>query len=422
MNTKQIRVVAGILGVVALSAPPTLARGSNVIFNNLRGTLHVSQGVPCNGVVTATTSIADGRMHIQPMLVRADVIGPDAVFDLSLLELFFTPFSVQHECVGLKVNVEFLAIGVRLANTIRFTGQSLGDGRYRFRIPRREFLVHRSVVTNLPVPQPMTDYDRPSEDVTGEFDMRRGTADLHVVLSSRLRFRLGCVHKRCLIDEVRDGTQTANVRGQLHHPGTDSDDDGVADLKDNCPLVPNATQVPVATPELTPPADLTVASCQPSDIGTAEARDVCRARPVAISNNASPKFVVGPNIVTWRASDGIEPPVFARQQVTVSGMDTMPPTLSCTPTGQPRRRRVVANDDCGGSLTLKLGTFVLENGEVIQIEETGKPGVRLLGTVGNDGIRHFQVGKGQALVVATDDSGNVARAACGVPLDVTPRK
>jgi hypothetical protein len=228
------------------------------------------------------------------------------------------------------------------------------------------------------------------------------------------------VKKRCVIDEVHEGTQTANVSGQLLDRGTDTDSDGVADLADNCPMVPNPAQSPIATPVLTPPADLTVDSCQPSGIGVPEANDVCRARPVVTSNNASPKFVVGPNIVAWRASDGIVPPVFAQQRVTVAGPDTRPPTLACTPVGHPRRYRPTAEDDCGGRLTLKLGTFLLENGEEIQIEETGKPGVRLIGTVGKFGIKHYQVGKGESLVLATDDSGNIARAACGVPVDILP--
>jgi hypothetical protein len=417
-----MRLVAGVVSAMVLSAPVSQARGPNLIINNLRGSLHVSQRVPCGGVVEATTSIADGIMHNSPSLVRADVIGPNTVFDLTRLDMFFTPFSIQRECLGLNVNLVFTEIGVRLASVIRFTGQSIGDGRYRFMIPKRQFLVYESVATNLPVPQPMTDYKRPSEDVTGEIDLRRGTAQLHVVLSSRLRFRLGCVHKRCVIDEIHDGTQTTDVTGVLHPPDADTDADGSADLVDNCPLVPNATQSPIATPRLTAPNDVTVSSCQASDLGTPDASEVCRNRPLAISNNSSPKFVIGPNIVTWRATDGIAPPVFDQQVVTVAGADTRPPTLACTPVGHPRRYRPTAEDDCGGRLTLKLGTFVLENGEQIQIEETGKPGVRLVGKVGNDGVRHFLVGKGEALVLATDDSGNVARAACGVPVDILPRK
>jgi hypothetical protein len=426
MNTKRMGLVAGVLSAIVLSAPlalaQTQAQGSNLIVTNLRGSLRVSQGVPCGGVVEATTSIADGRMHISPTLVRGDVSGADTVFDLTRLDMFFTPFAVEAECLGVKVNVEFREIGVRLAGAIQFTGQNLGDGYYRFVIPRQQFLIYESVVTNLPVPQPMSGYKRPSEDVTGEIDTRRGTVELHVALSSRLRFRLGCVGDRCAIDEVHDGRQTTDIAGSVHVPGTDRDGDGVPDLTDNCPLVPNATQSPIATPVLTPPADVALSSCAAHNTGLAEATDVCHARPVAITYNAPATFAMGPNLVTWRASDGIDPPVFAQQRVTISGADTTPPTLSCTAVAQPRQHRVAATDDCGGRLTLKLGTFSVANGEVIQIEETGKPGVRLLGTAGDDKIRHFQVGKGEAFVVATDDAGNTARAACNLPLDTTARQ
>jgi hypothetical protein len=166
---------------------------------------------------------------------------------------------------------------------------------------------------------------------------------------------------------------------------------------------------------------VTLTSCQ-GDIGMAHATDVCNARPVRISNNAPEKFAVGPNQVTWRANDGIDPIVTALQDVTVAVADRTPPTLSCTPFGTPRQRRVAAVDDCGGQTTLRLGPFTLANHELIQIEETGRPGVRLLGTVGNDGIRHFQVGKGQAFITATDASGNVARASCDPAADITPRR
>jgi hypothetical protein len=47
---------------------------------------------------------------------------------------------------------------------------------------------------------------------------------------------------------------------------------------------------------------------------------------------------------------------------------------------------------------------------VIQIQLTRLPGVRLVGTV--DGMRHFLVGPGEAVIAATDAAGNVAHAAC----------
>jgi hypothetical protein len=143
---------------------------------------------------------------------------------------------------------------------------------------------------------------------------------------------------------------------------------------------------------------------------------------VAITYMAPAQFAMGPNLVTWRASDGIDPPMFATQRVTIAGADTTLPTLSCTAAGHPLQHRVAAADDCGGRLSLTLGSFSLDNGEVIQIEETGKPGVRLIGTVGEGKVRRFQVGKGEAVVVATDAAGNAARVSCNLQPDTTARR
>jgi hypothetical protein len=415
MNTKRTRLVALILGALVLSASVAMALIPSLIFTNFRGTLHVSQGVPCGGVIDVTTPIADGRMEITPRgSVPADVIGPLPVrFDLTRLQLFMTPFLVHQECLGVTATVAFREIGVRLASAVTFTGEPIGPGQYRFSIPKEQFLIFESVVDNLPARQPQTTYKRPSEDVTGEINLGRHTAQLHIVLASRLHFRVGCVHKRCLIDEVLDGTQTADVSGMTLVPGTDTDHDGVPDLTDNCRLVANGNQSPVSTPVLMPPPDVTLTSCQDHSIGTAHASDVCNDRPVAITNNAPAKFAVGPNLVTWRASDGIDPPVTAGQHVTVAGPDRTPPTVSCMAANPPVGSfKVAASDDCGGTTTLKLGSYSLGNGEVIKVEQTGKPGVRLINTVSNDNIRHFQVGKGDAIIVATDASGNVARATC----------
>jgi hypothetical protein len=400
---------------MVLSASLAMAFVPHLIITNLRGTLHVSQAVPCGGVVDVTTSIADGRMEIAATPLRADVIGPLPVqFDLTRLELFYTPFTVQHECLGLTATADFREIGVRLAKSLRFMGEQVTgpEGvQYRFTIPKEQFPIFESVLDNLPVPQPETKYEHPSEDVTGVINPGRRTAQLHIVLASRLHFRAGCVGKRCTIDEVDLGTETTDISGMILPPGTDSDADGVPDLGDNCRLVANPTQSPVSTPRLMPPPDVTLTSCQDHSIGTAHASDVCNDRPVAITNNAPAKFAVGPNLVTWRASDGIDPAVTAGQHVTVAGPDRTPPTVSCT-AGQPQMFQVAGGDDCGGMTTLKLGSYSLGNGEVIKVEQTGKPGVRLINTVGNDNIRHFQVGKGDAIIVATDASGNVARATC----------
>jgi hypothetical protein len=53
---------------------------------------------------------------------------------------------------------------------------------------------------------------------------------------------------------------------------------------------------------------------------------------------------------------------------------------------------------------------VLNDGEQIKIEETGQGGVTFIDVV--SGLRHFHVGKGQAVVVATDSAGNTTTAVC----------
>ena len=433
MNIKQKSLVAGVLGAIALSASVTLAVAPTMTFTNLRGSVHVRQGVPCGDPVDVTTSIADGRMDIVPSAaprVPTDAIGNTidtggVQFDLVRLDLFLSPFTVQRECLGFTATADFRQIGVQLVNSVRFAGVPIGtspeDRKYSFTIPRSQVLLFESVSDNLPVQQPEVRYQRPSEDVTGEIDLRRHTATLHVALSDQLRFRAGCVGKKCAIDQTFGGVTTTDVGGMMVSPGLDSDGDGVPNLNDNCPLVPNAGQELVPAVRFDPPAPIapvTVSSCAAHDISV-HAVDVCHARPVVVTSNAPAKFAVGRNVIMWQANDGIDPPISAPQVVTVSADDHMPPVVACTVGKSPQFFTVTAVDDCAGPTTLKLGSFSLANGETIQIEQTGKPGVRLINTTSNDNVKHFQVGKGEALIVATDASGNVNRAGCAMPLDIT---
>ena len=86
-------------------------------------------------------------------------------------------------------------------------------GLLYFTIPKEQFLIYESVLNNAPVRQPDTSYQRPSEDVTGVIDLRRQTVQLHVVMTSELRFRAGCQGDRCAIDETHTGTTTTDIRG-----------------------------------------------------------------------------------------------------------------------------------------------------------------------------------------------------------------
>jgi hypothetical protein len=74
--------------------------------------------------------------------------------------------------------------------------------------------------------------------------------------------------------------------------------------------------------------------------------------------------------------------------------------------------QVSASNASAGTLMIQVGSFVLANGEVIKINETDQAGVRLVNVIGPDRIKHFQLGKGQAVITATDAPGNVASAIC----------
>jgi len=156
------------------------------------------------------------------------------------------------------------------------------------------------------------------------------------------------------------------------------------------------------------PGPIALNNCVAADLGQATAVDDCAGTPT-MSNNAPPIFPVGPTIVTWTARDASNNMSTATQTVTVT--DTVPPTVTCTPLGPPGGGfRADVFDACTSTPSLKLGTFDLAVGEHIKIEEVGKPGITHVNTV--NGIRHFLVGKGEAIIVATDGSGNVAQTYC----------
>jgi hypothetical protein len=210
MITKRMSLA--VLSALVLSAPAASAQGLS--FTNVQGILQVLQKVPCGERVDVRSTIALGRIDITPLLPSRGAEGRDIQFDLTRADLLITPFAVSHACLGINVTVEFREIGYQLARAVRFTGESIGrpeERRYRFSIPRKDVLLYASVLNNLPVQQPETAYQRPSDDLTGEIDLRQGTVELHVAMASTLRFRVGCIDGRCAIDEELKGTQTADI-------------------------------------------------------------------------------------------------------------------------------------------------------------------------------------------------------------------
>lgn len=156
------------------------------------------------------------------------------------------------------------------------------------------------------------------------------------------------------------------------------------------------------------PPPIEVFNCGPVALGTATATDDCAGTPT-ITNNAPPIFLVGTTDVTWTATDAAGNASTAGQTVSVT--DTVAPTVSCLATRPTGSSFVVSASDACATPIIKLGSYTLAEGEVVMINVTGRAGVRLIGTVAG-GIRHFQVGRGEDVITATDPSGNTASAVC----------
>ena len=157
------------------------------------------------------------------------------------------------------------------------------------------------------------------------------------------------------------------------------------------------------------PPDIFLNDCKGTPLGTPTATDDC-AGTVTFTNNGLPKYYVGTTAVTWTAHDVSGNTSTDTQYVTVT--DTVPPAISCVATGPPNQHTfVVTSTDACGAPVIRLGSYVLSNGETIMINETGQSGVQLTNDV-RGGIRHFQVGKGQGIVSSTDGSNNVTTVVC----------
>ena len=172
------------------------------------------------------------------------------------------------------------------------------------------------------------------------------------------------------------------------------------------------------------PPNINMNNCGPANLGLPTATDDCGGSPT-FTNNAPPYFFVGPTVVTWTARDLSGNHATATQTVTVT--DTVPPTVSCLPVSDPNDRdswhdqhdtddgffQVLSSDACGAP-TIRIGSYVLANGETIKIEEIHKTGVRLDDIEGRKHIKEFHVGPGQGVITSTDGSGNVSSVACPI--------
>jgi hypothetical protein len=397
-RSRLLTILAAAVLAAAVAAP---ASGSAALVTNLTGTLRIQQNIPCSGHIDKSTPVNGGQMQLAPPQ-GLDVAG-GKTFVLSSTTITFTPFSVGGSCVGISETREYEELGVQLGKAASFLAVAAGGGTYAVTIPKADVLIYEAATVNN---KPETGFNQPTEDVTGTIDLANRTVTFHVAIAKRLHFQAGCAFGHCLIDETDDGTLTADVSGVLTLP--DVDGDGVPDVDDNCKFTPNPDQTPVPTPVVTPPPPVTLTSCVDHNIGSARAVDVCDRTAVSITNDAPSAFHAGLNVVTWTGVDGKGRTGTATQNVTVN--DTTPPTVSCSAVSPQGNSFIVHADDLCGPPVIRLGTFVLNDGEQIKIEETGQDGVTFIDLVA--GFRHFHVGKRQAIVTATDSSGNVASAVC----------
>jgi len=145
---------------------------------------------------------------------------------------------------------------------------------------------------------------------------------------------------------------------------------------------------------------------------------------------------VGTTVVTCTATDTAHNTSSCNTSVTV--VDTTPPVVTCVESVNPAGKNippagttlpgtkggqnpdgfylVAAKDICDAAPKISLGGVALANGETIKITQSpGKSGVTLVNTMGPLAIKHFQVGPGDAAIIATDAAGNTATVTCLVP-------
>ena len=116
--------------------------------------------------------------------------------------------------------------------------------------------------------------------------------------------------------------------------------------------------------------------------------------------------------------------------LTIRVQDLTPPNLSCVQSVNPSGANVpnAANTNEDGfylvsatdlvttSPRIMLGSYSLVSGETIKITQRPEiSGVTLVGDMGQPGIKHFLVGRGDAVITATDQAGNAAARTCLVP-------
>jgi hypothetical protein len=343
-----------LLGGALLVTAPAAAGAGDVnlrplVVTNLTGELRIEQDLPdACGDVNQATPVTGGRLEIAP--AEGVEVAGGRRFDLTRATVTFAPFLIRRSCYTHSEVRDYTALAVQLgvAAAPMMAVPSAPDA-FDLTISRDDVVLYEAAAVNGGLE---TGYKRPTEDVTGTLDFHNKTATLRIVIGTKLHIQGGCLPViGCAVDGDYHGTLTATVAGTLVFPDADGDD--VPDRDDNCVLVANRDQRPVANPVVRPPADLTVSSCAAARIGTGIAIDICDLRDAVLSNDAPGVFAPGTNRVTWR---GIVEGDVATATQTVTVADRTPPEFAhapadlalatCTPGKLPKPAVI---DDCGAT-------------------------------------------------------------------------
>lgn len=356
-----------LIGLVALLPAPGRAQLVDIrpMVVELTGNLHIWADLqwPCDNVDMDTPVVA-GRLEIAPGEVAVEV-GSQRLFVLTRARVDFAPFEVHRDCFGQDVTKNYSVVSARLDGALSVLSTPSSPGVYPITIPRERVLFHETSVVN---GEPSIGDKHPSEDVTGTIDFATQKVSVQIVVPGY------------------DGTLTTSLSGTIPIP--DSDGDGSPNSRDNCRLVPNPDQTPIASPVIRAPSDLTLrrCACPRDNLGRAGAVDLCEGAALTISHDAPPRFHVGENLVTWTAQDINGNTVTDTQVVTV--VDPTPPSFVSVPSS-------FSLNNCGPA-NIGLATAWDECDTSV--------------AVSNDKPATFPAGSTLVTWRAIDDSGNQATA------------